>query len=151
MSEENEETVETNEEYPPMQFTEEMQYYVFEAAKWAKMIGIVGFVFTGILTLMAFSVSAMFSTLVKMNPTMGNVPGGAQAITIFYFILAAICLAFSIQVFQFSKNAKEGISYNSEPHITTAFARVRSFFRLWGILVLVCVGLYILAALAVPR
>jgi hypothetical protein len=150
MSEENEEVIETNEEYPPMQLTEEMQYYVFEAAKWAKMIGIAGFVFAGILALMAFSVPAMFSMLVKMNPSMGNVPGGAHAIAVFYFILAVVCLAFSIQVFQFSRNAKEGVSYNSEPHITAALSRLRSFFRLWGILVLVCVGGYILAALAVP-
>ena len=136
-------------EYPPMILTDEMQYFIFETAKWTRLLSVFGFVLSLLIGMISFTISSVFPALVKASPAMGGIPGGAEAISVFYFTIAVVFFTFSLYLFQFSKGAREGISYNSEEQLTHAFTRLRSFFKLWGILGIIFVALYVFSLLSV--
>jgi len=132
------------ENFPAMQFNEEIQYYLFETAKWAKMLSIFGFIVVGLIVLLAFSIGSIFTFLGRINPEMSRMAGAGAAGTVVYLVMAVIYFFPTLYLYQFAAKAKEGITYNTENQLTEAFSKLKSFFKFWGIFTLVIVVFYIL-------
>ncbi len=133
---------EGEEEYPPMKLTEEMQYFIYESARWGKILSVFGLVFSVFMFLLALSIGPMFDVLVKANPAMSQMPGGAKGLGILYAVFSLVIFIPSLLLFQYSAKAKDGISYNSEQQVTEAMGKLLSYFKFWGITVLVVVAIY---------
>ncbi|MXV16402.1 DUF5362 family protein [Hufsiella ginkgonis] len=133
-------------EYPPVKFTEEMQYYVYEAAKWARVLAIFGFLVSVIMILSSLASGQAFEVMSKSNPALSQVISGPQVLGFFYLLMAFMCLIPSVHLFLFAKNAKEGINFSTEEQLNTAFSKLKSYFKFCGILVIVIVALNILSA-----
>ncbi len=142
---ENQEEAIERQEPPQLIVTEEMRSYIYDIAKWAGFLAIVGFVFAGITIVGAFTLSAAMNTdpnAAKMLGSMGNI--GGMAFTIICLVLAFAIFYPSLLLFKYSTKAKNGILYSEQESLDEAFSKLKSLFKFWGIIMIVYIGLYLL-------
>lgn len=145
-----EEPVSAQQEQPKLVVTEEMRSYFYQMAKWANFLAVVGFVFTGILIIGAFTVGATINS----NPEMAKLVGSMGSLGSLGF--TAICLVYafaifypSMLLFKYSTKAKLGILYGEQTSLDEAFSQLKSLFKYWGIIVLIFIALYVFMILSV--
>jgi hypothetical protein len=128
--------------------TPEAQTYLRESGKWANFLGIVGFVLCGFIVIGALFAGAMMATMTKLAPAAG--PAGVFAsmgggfIAVIYLLIALVYFFFSLYLYQFGSKIKKGVMFADTEGVTTALGKLKSFFKLWGILTIVVLCLYAL-------
>ena len=132
----------TEEQIQRIEVNFESRNFLYSAAKWSKLLAVIGFVFVGILLLTAVFVSGLLTHLKAMNANLGRIPVGT--LSAFYVFLALLYFFPSLYLNQFSRNIKEGIKYNSSVQLSRAFLKLKSFFKFWGILTLIIIVFYFL-------
>ena len=113
--------------------------FLYASAKWSRLISIIGFFIVCFLLFFAFYSSVIlsyFSTIRNVE----YIP--ALAVSIFYIVLAALYFIPSLYLFQFSIYSKAAIKNNSTVELTKSFSKLKSFFKFWGILMLVIIIFY---------
>ena len=135
--------------------TSEMKNYLLEAAKWAKFLAIVGFVFIGLLVRGAFTFGSIISTLMggmgnsSAMGASGFAAGGAGIIMTVYFLLIALLYFFPcLYLYQFATRTQNAIRANLEFDLAYAFSRLKSFFKFIGILFIIILAFYALGVVA---
>jgi len=126
---------------------QQAQYYLFKAAKWARFLGIMGFIFCGLFLIIALSMGVIFSTLSKLapyNPGTEMLAGMSGFIIAFYVLIDIFYFFFSLYLFQFGSKISTAIILRDNIGITNGLEKLKSFFKLWGISTIVFIGLYIL-------
>jgi hypothetical protein len=132
--------------------TAEAQSYLLSAGKWATFLGILGFVFCGLFLLVAVSIGTIFTKmgeLMPANPGFRMMAGMGGGITIFYLLIDLLYFFFALYIYQFATKIKAGINFNDSAHITAGLGKLKSFFKLWGIVTIVIIAFYILAIIGV--
>jgi hypothetical protein len=137
---ENQET----EQAPGLIVTEDMRSYIYETAKWANFLAIVGFIISALMVLFAFSAGA----------TMGTNPGLAAlfksqvlspAVFTFFMLLYALAIFYpSLLMFRYAGRAKLGVLYTEQDSLSEAMAIMKSLFKYYGILVIIVISLYLI-------
>ena len=122
-----------------MVITHESREYLRESAKWGKFLAIVGFVFVGIIALLALFAGSMLGG--AMGREMGFA-GGGIFITILYLGLAAVYFFPCLYLFNFSNKAKLALLTNSNAGMTEALKNLKSMFKFMGIFTIVILSLY---------
>jgi hypothetical protein len=137
-------------ENPQLLVTEEMRSHFYEMAKWAKFLGVVGFIMTGLITMTALTMGATLNALSE-NPLTANNPLlalGGTAVTILFILYAFLIFYPSLLLFQYSSNAKHGVLYGEQTALETAIGKIKSLFKFWGILTIIIISIYFLAIVA---
>jgi hypothetical protein len=132
---------------PGLILTLEAQSYLRESGKWANFLGIVGFIFCGFIVIMALFAGAMMSMISKFtpeSPATGMIAGMGGLITVIYLLIALVYFFFSLYLYQFGSQIKKGLMFTDSNHVTSALGKLKSFFKLWGILTIVVLCLYAL-------
>jgi len=125
--------------------SEEMRSYIYEIAKWASFLAIVGFVFTGIMVISAFTVGAAISTNPQMLAMATTIGSAASIIFTVMFLLMAFAIFYpSLLMFKYSTKAKLGVLYGEQASLDEALGKLKSLFKYWGIITIVYIALYIL-------
>lgn len=143
--EEQEETIDQSQ----LIITEEIRSYIYDVAKWANFIAIVGFVIASFMLLAALTVGAALNT----NPELGKMLGAMQnigtgAIT-FVFIAYGLAIFYpSFLLFKYASKAKQGVLYGEQESLNDAFSKLKSLFKYWGVLVIIFIGLNLLSVFA---
>ncbi|MHA4896448.1 DUF5362 family protein [Pedobacter sp. PWIIR3] len=127
--------------------SEDIRSYIYEASKWTKFLSIIGFIFSALMVLISFSVGAMMTAMdsamgAKNNPYNAL---GSGALTIVILISAAIYFYPSFVLFKFSNAAKQGVLYGDQESLNNAMSSLKSFFKFWGVVFIIVLGLYALA------
>lgn len=125
--------------------SEEMRSYIYEIAKWASFLAIVGFVFTGIMIISAFTVGAAISTnpqMLAMASSMG--PAASIVFTVLFLVMAFAIFYPSLLMFKYAVKAKLGVLYGEQTSLDEAMSKLKSLFKYWGIITIVYIGLYVL-------
>lgn len=130
--------------------TEDIRSFIYESSKWTKFLAIVGFVFTGLMIMLSLSVSAIISSMNSMVGAQNNpyAAMGTGFLTVFLLIMAAIYFYPSFILFKFSTSAKQAVLYGDQESLSVAMNKMKSFFKFWGILLIVILGFYGLAILS---
>ncbi|MDR1792824.1 MAG: DUF5362 domain-containing protein [Bacteroidales bacterium] len=132
------------------------QSYLKETAKWAKFLGIVGFIGAGFYLLFG-----LFSRLILklLFANVGNVTGlppmyGGMSITslsIIYFfygiIAAAITFIVAWYLFQFARKAKEALATSDENAMEFSHKNLNTYFKIRGILTIIMLSFLALSLL----
>lgn len=135
---------------PQLVLNFEAQAYLREAGKWARFLAIIGFVFCGLILIMAIFISAVFTMMGKISPVYNNMPSAAGGfVSVIYILFDVLYFFFPYYLMQFSDKIKKGIVFQDVQHITAATGKLKSFFKLWGIVTIVLVSLYALIFLIV--
>ncbi len=128
-----------------MRLSDRMKSMIGEIAKWAKLLSIIGFVFIGLIVVIALFAGSMMAALSGMDGEMGMMAGGA--ITVIYLLLAAIYFFPVLYLYQFASKAQKALAFGSESDIETAFDALRKHYRFLGILTIVMLALYAIGIL----
>ena len=119
--------------------------YLLTAAKWARFLGIIGFIATGLILLAAFAMMTMGSAI--GGGALGSLYGAGfgLGLGVFYLAIAAPYFFISLFMYRFGSRVKDSQFSSANATMTEAFKNLKNYFQLSGILVAVFIGLYILA------
>ena len=116
--------------------------HLHEAARWAKFLSIVGFIFSGFLLLASFFTGTLMTTL----PVGYGMPVGlGGAITVIYILVAAFMFYLSLQVYRFGIKTKIGLLNDDQQSLSAGLGNLKMIFRIYGILVVIYLGVIVLA------
>ncbi|OOQ61033.1 DUF5362 family protein [Mucilaginibacter pedocola] len=131
---------------PQLLISIDAKQYLQTAGKWATFLGIVGFIMTGLVAVMALFIGAIFAAMAQFNPMMAAIPAGVGTLlTVVYLLMALLSFFFALYLFQFGSRVKKAIAFNDTAEAALAFSKLKSFFKLWGIITIVVFAFYILA------
>lgn len=129
-----------------LQLDQQSFSYFAESAKWAKFIAIVGFVFCGLMVIVALFAGTIFATMfASMGSGMGMVGGGA--FTVVYLIFAALWFFPCLYLYRFATQMQQAIQSNEQNKIQQSLRNLKSYFRFLGILFIVVLSFYALGIL----
>ncbi|MGZ3764396.1 MAG: DUF5362 family protein [Mucilaginibacter sp.] len=132
---------------PELVLNFEAQSYLREAGKWANFLAIVGFIMCGLILIMALFAGSIFTTMSRVMPnSQGSnlLAGMGGLISVVYILLDVLYFFFSFYLYQFAGQIKKGINYTDSLQVTSAMGKLKSFFKLWGIVTIVVISLYVL-------
>ena len=130
---------------PEMLLSQEAQYYLQQAGKWAVFLGIVGFVFCALFFLCALFIGTVFSMLAKFSPTGNPYPATiGPVLSVVYILLDIVYFFLVLYMYQFGRKAKQSIAFNDSALVIKAMSKLKSFFKTWGIITIVIIAFYIL-------
>lgn len=143
MEEIKEESVQFDQQ-PPLLVSEDMRSYLYDMAKWANFLAIVGFVMSGFLILTSFTIGPAMSTNAELAAAMATSKIGPIGITIFCLIFAFAIFYPSLLLFKYSGKAKHGVLYGEQTSLDEAFGKMKSLFKYWGIVTLIGIVFYVM-------
>jgi hypothetical protein len=132
---------------PGIELTLEAQGYLVEAGKWAYFLSIIGFIICGLFLLAAIFAGSLFTRVAQMQPentTAALMAGAGGFVTFFYILIDVIYFFFSLYLYQFGSKIKQGIKFSDSDYVSRALGKLKSFFKLWGIITIVVVTIYVL-------
>jgi hypothetical protein len=123
--------------------------YLSEAARWSRFLAIIGFIYCGLMLLCGLFIGSIMSVLA---PAMGGDSAFAAVGSMFtgFFIISFALLLFfpAYYLFNFSTKLRRAVHNNDQPVLTESLKNLKSFFKFYGILVIVLLSLYILIFIA---
>ena len=129
---------------PDFELTQTAKSYLRETAKWGTFLGIIGFIFTGLIALAALFAGSAFSTMGSMYDQ-GFGSGMAGLITVIYLLGALLYFFPSYYLYQSSSKIKEALRTQDSSTLELALGKQKSFFKFWGIMTIVIMCIYGLA------
>ena len=96
---------------------------VEEISKWAKFLGVIGFISLGLIIMAGFN-------------------KGSDANKTWSLIFAVIFFFPVLYMFNFGRKGLAGIKGNSKNDVEDAFENLRSFFRFFGVISAILVGIF---------
>lgn len=138
----------TNEEHSEsnLKISETATTYLSETGKWTKFLSIIGFIFIGLIVIMGLFASSMMSLM--SGGQMGFIPAGMGFLFGGIYILMGLLYFFPTwYLFKFSQKVKLALSTNSNDELNTALSNQKSFYKFWGILMIIFIGIYVLIGL----
>lgn len=124
--------------------TEDIRSYIYETAKWAKFLSIIGFIGAGFLVLISFSVGAIMSVAgTLLGPANPYAAMGSGILTITMLLTALLYFYPSFILFKYSTAARKAVLYEDQHSLAVAALKMKSFFKFWGILTIVMLAFYV--------
>lgn len=121
-----------------LHLNESSKSFLRETAKWANFLAIVGYVFLGLIVIMALFMGTALASL----SAAGGIGGGV--ITIIYLAIAALYF-FPIYFLQrFAANMKNAFDHNDNEALTEGFNFLKKHYKFIGILMIVMISFYVL-------
>jgi uncharacterized membrane protein YjgN (DUF898 family) len=123
--------------------------HLYETAKWARFLAIVGFVFLGLMVVGGIFVSFMLSASMgsmgnefDAPSPMGSVFTGGMIF--FYIVMAALMFFPLLYLYRFAARVKFSIEGNDQETLNSSFHQLKMCFRYVGIFTIVLLGFYAL-------
>lgn len=122
--------------------------YLKDAARWAKFLAIVGFIFCA-----CFMTFALFvGTLSDMFTTLGSQSFSLVFKTLITFGYAGLALLNffpCLYLYKFASKMQVALRDNDQGQLNRSFKNMRSFYRFVGVLMIICLCLFALALLGI--
>jgi hypothetical protein len=112
------------------------QSYLSETAKWTNFLGIMGFIFSGLIAIAAFFMGTILTTTMNTYGNGGTAIGGG-VITVVYLILAAVNFFMALFLYRFAQKMKIALQANDQLTLNESFLNLKKLFKLAGILTIV--------------
>jgi hypothetical protein len=130
-------------EVKAMEFSAQSVVYLNETRKWTIFLSVLGFIFLGLMVIMAIFAGTIFSSM-----SGGMAPAGTGIFLSFMYVAIAALYFFPIfYLYKFSTLSKRAIYGESTDDLTLAFKNLKSHYKFMGILTIVLLSIYLLAFL----
>jgi hypothetical protein len=121
--------------------------HLTEAAKWARFLAIVGFVFITLFALFAIFggtyIATMFGRTSQYNELGSDFTTGMTVGIIVYYLCVALLVFFAyLFLYRFAVNMKAALRENSQDLLNRSFQNLKVLYRYWGILTLIGLALF---------
>ncbi len=120
-----------------------------ESAAWGKFLGIIGFVYSGLI-----AVGAIFAASMVANLS-GNYSGGAGgllaggSVGVIYLVFAGVVFFMSMYLYRFAKNTQAALKSNDQHTLSVAFNNLKIYFRFAGIITVIALVFTVLGVIGV--
>lgn len=131
---------------PQLIVTEDMRSYIYDIAKWAGFLGIVGFVLSAFMLMAALTIGPTINSNPEMAKMLGQL--GAMDGTTFsiVFLIYAFAIFYpSLLMVRYATKAKQGVLYGEQTSLNEAISKLKSLFKYFGVLAIIVIGLYLMA------
>jgi len=130
-----------------LQLDQQAIVYLGEAGRWARFLAIIGFVGSGIMVLVGlFLGSFMSSAFSSMGGGASMLGGGFFA---FLYVVIALLIFFpSLYLYHFGSKMRTALRSNDQELLVNSFKNLKSYLKFYGIMAIICLGLYALALVA---
>jgi len=142
--EETNQGISTEQPEKPLIVTEDVRSYLYDMSKWTKFLSIIGFVFTALIALFAFGSSAFVSILATYSPENPLAAMGSGFLTVYFLVMALLYFYPSLLLFKQSNAVKKAVLYGDQESLSTAMLNLKSFFKFWGVLMIVLIAFYLM-------
>lgn len=123
--------------------------YLNEAAKWAKFLAIVGFIFCGLFALLALMIMIGGASIIN------NIPGGAATfgavgigfIGFLYLIGAAIGFIMAVIMYRFASRTLTALATDDQTSLNGGLSSLRMLFRIYGIFMIIYLAIIVVVFL----
>lgn len=135
-----------NAEQPQLKITEDIRSYLYDMAKWANFLGIVGFVVAAFMLMAALTIGPAINSnpeMAKMLGQFGNL--GGTTFSIVFFIYGFVFFFPSFLLVRYAAKAKQGVLYGDQSSLDEAFSKLKSLFKFFGMLAIFVIVLYLIA------
>lgn len=126
-----------------LQIDETGKAYLLETARWGKFLGIMGFIFTGLMIVFALLMFAVGGMASSASSSFGGVLGGGLLGTI-YLVVAIIYFFPSLKLFQFSTGMSKAIPTLNQELFTDSLGKLKSMMKIMGILTIIMIFMYVI-------
>ncbi len=118
-----------------------------ETAMWARFLGVVGFIMSALLAIIAIFAGAILGKMMSVNPyaqasSLGSAMGGV--ITVFYLIIAAVAFLLSLLTYRFGVRTKAALATNDQSTLNAGLGSLKVLFRVYGIFTIIYILLIVL-------
>jgi hypothetical protein len=121
--------------------------YLRGAARWAKFLAVIGFIFCGLSVVMAILFASVFSNLFNSLGSGGlGMSGGWLAIV--YICIAVLNFIPCLHLYNFAFRMLLALDNNDQEQLNNSFRNMRAFYRFVGVLMILCLGIWLLVILA---
>ena len=116
--------------------------HLTEAAKWARFLAIIGFVFIALFAVFAIAVGSFISNM--FNRTNLFCEGGSGfstsmtiGIIIYYLCIALLVFFAYLFLYRFAVNMRMALQGNNQELLNRSFQNLKILYRYWGILTVI--------------
>ena len=125
--------------------SDEAKSYLKESAKWAKFLSIIAFIGIGFIALVGLFFGTFMSAMTGLSgdeAAMAAIP--TTFITIFYLGLAGVMIIPTLNHYRFAVKTQRALRKDDEPLLTEALGNLKSYYKFYGLLTAILVGIYAL-------
>jgi hypothetical protein len=127
-----------------IQFDQQGINLLAQTGKWAKFIAIVGLIMCGILVLIGIFLGSMVGSAF-LGKSMG---AGTEIIFgVVYVVIALLYVFPCVFLYRFAKYMQAANNSHDAQQLNLALANLKSFFKFIGILIIIMLAFYLLAAI----
>lgn len=126
-----------------------IQVHLKESAAWGKFLGIIGFIYSGLIAVGAIFAASM---LAKLSGSYSSGAGGLLAggsVGVIYLAMAGVVFFMSMYLFRFAKNTQAALKSNDQESLTVAFNNLKIYFRFAGIITVIALIFTVLGVIGV--
>ncbi|RZK48036.1 MAG: hypothetical protein EOO99_11620 [Pedobacter sp.] len=127
-----------------MMVTEDMRSYLYDAARWARFIGIAGMIMAVLVLLSGLSLTATLSRPeFRQAGVFSNF--APQDLVLLFLVMGGFVFAVSFFLYKFAQKTTQGILYMHPESLTQGLKKLKTYFTFQGILLLIYFAINILA------
>lgn len=113
--------------------------YLRETGKWSQFLAVLGFVFIGLIVLLAFFAGAIFSALDHEN----TLPFPGFLIGIIYLLIGGLYFFPILYLYRFSTKIKTALIQKENEILENALENLKSHYKFIGIMTIIMLSLYL--------
>jgi hypothetical protein len=133
----------TNQNLFDLQIDHQSNVYLNEAAKWGKFLAIMGFIFCGLILIVALFAGTFMASM--MQGFGGAEAGLAGVVTVVYVVIALVYFFPCLYLYNFSTKVQAALRSNQQDALNVSFRNLKSCFKFLGILMIVMLSFWVLA------
>jgi len=124
--------------------------YLKDAARWARFLAVVGFIFCALFAVFGILFGTVFANLFNTlgsGSAFGGLSGGG--IAVFYVGAALLNFFPCLYLNNFATRMRVALRNNDQDQLNISFKNMRAFYRFVGVLMIIAIGLWVLAILII--
>jgi len=122
--------------------------YLSEDARWSRFLSIIGFIYCGFMVLFGLFFGSVMSKMLPLTGDSGMSSMGGGFFGVFIIIMSLVMFFPSLYLWNFSSKIRKAFNNNDQPLLTESLKNLKSFFKFYGILLIIVLSFYVLALIA---
>jgi hypothetical protein len=122
--------------------SDERKAYLLETSKWGKFLAIIGFI--GAIFIIGLGIIFLFAAGALGMDNLSRIGFPTSILSIVYILIGLVYFFPAKYLYDFSNQMRAGLITGDEDKITTAFGKLKSMFKFFGISTIVVLGIYVL-------
>jgi heme/copper-type cytochrome/quinol oxidase subunit 2 len=122
--------------------------YLSEAARWSRFLAIIGFIYCGLMVIVGLFFGSLMGRMMPAVGDAGMSSIGSGFVSVFIILMSLIMFFPSLYLFNFSSKMRKALNNNDQPILTESLKNLKSFFKFYGIVLIVVLSFYALAVIA---